>query len=78
LLTLPKQIQTGKVMIETISLDAKTIIVKAKKENDLSDVMDYITKKIKRNQVISFLKFTSSHSVLDTEYNFNREDCHDR
>jgi hypothetical protein len=65
-------------MLETISLDSKTIIVKAKKENDLSDVIDYIAKKIKRNQVISFLKFTATHRVLDTEYKFNREENHDR
>jgi hypothetical protein len=65
-------------MLETISLDSKTIIVRAKKENDLSDVIGYIAQKVKRNQVNSFLKFTSAHRVLDTEFKFNREGCYDR
>jgi hypothetical protein len=65
-------------MLETISLDSKTIIVRANKENDLSEVIDYITQKTKRNQVNSFLKFASAHRVLETEYKFRREDCYDR
>jgi hypothetical protein len=65
-------------MLETISLDSRTIIVKAKKEDDLSDVMNYIAQKTKRNQVNSFLNFASTHRVLDSAYKFNRDDCYDR
>jgi hypothetical protein len=65
-------------MLETISLNSKTIIVKANEENDLSEVINYITQKVKRNQVHSFLKFASTHRVLEAGYKFNRKDCYDR
>jgi hypothetical protein len=65
-------------MLKTISLDSTTIIVKAKKEDDLSDVIDYIAQKNKCNQLNSFLKFASTHRIPDTGYKFNRDDCYDR
>jgi hypothetical protein len=65
-------------MLETISLNSKTIVVKAKRENDLSDVIKYIAQKTKRNQINSFLEFASAHRVLDAGYKFNRDECYDR
>jgi hypothetical protein len=65
-------------MLETISLDSKTIILKANKENDLWEVLDYIAKKSKRSQVDAFLKFAATHKVLDAGYKFNRNSCYDR
>jgi hypothetical protein len=76
-LPLSKQIQTKMVMVETISLDSRTIMVKARKETDLSDVIKHIAQ-TKRNQVNSFLEFASAHRVLEAGYKFNREDCYDR
>jgi hypothetical protein len=65
-------------MLESISLDSKTIILKADRENDLWEVLDYIAKKSKRSQVDAFMEFASTHKVLDAEYKFNRNSCYDR
>jgi hypothetical protein len=65
-------------MLETISLDSKTLIIRADKENDLSDVINYIVQKKKLEHVKSFLKFTSTHRVLEKDYAFNRKNCYDR
>jgi hypothetical protein len=64
-------------MIETISLDSKTIKVKARKGTDLSGVIKYIAQ-TKRNRVNAFLEFASAHRILEAGYKFNREDCYDR
>ncbi|MDR3188297.1 MAG: hypothetical protein LBT94_03825 [Prevotellaceae bacterium] len=65
-------------MLEAISLDPKTIIVRSDKENDLSEIIDYITQKHKRNQADALLRFTATHKALSAAYKFNRENCYDR
>jgi hypothetical protein len=65
-------------MLETVSLDSKTILVRSDREDDLTEIMDYIAKKNKTNKVNAFLKFASAHKVLGAEYKFNRKDCYDR
>jgi hypothetical protein len=67
-----------KVMLKTISLDSKTIVIKANKEDELSDVIDYIAQKTKHDNLSSFLNFASKHRASEAEYKFNREDCYDR
>ena len=66
------------MMLETISLDPRTIIIKADKATDLSDVLDFISKKGKRDSVDSFLKFAAQNRVIEKGYKFNRDDCYDR
>jgi len=65
-------------MLEAISLDSKTIIIKSDKESDISDVIDFISKKDKRNNIDSFLKFASQNRVIEKGYKFSRDACYDR
>jgi hypothetical protein len=65
-------------MLQAISLDPKTIIIKADKESELSAIFDYITRKDRQKNVNTFLKFASENRKIEKEYKFNREDCYDR
>jgi hypothetical protein len=64
-------------MLEAISLDPKTIIVKSDNETDLSEVIDFIAQKEKRANINSLLDFASKHRVIDRNYKFNRDDCYE-
>ena len=66
------------IMLEAISLDAKTIIIRADKASDLSNVIDFISKKDKRANIDSFLKFASQNRVMEKGFKFNRDECYDR
>ena len=44
-------------MVETISLDSKTMLVKSDNESDLSEIMNFIVKNSKITEIDSFLKF---------------------
>ena len=65
-------------MIETISLDPKTVILKSDNEADISEIINLIIKKDKNKKVASFLKFASQNRVVDKDFKFNREECYDR
>ena len=64
-------------MLEAISLDARTIIVKAENASDLSELLAFISKRDKRNNIVSFLKLAAHNRVLEKGYKFNRDDCYD-
>jgi len=66
------------VMLEAISLDARTIIIKADKASELTNVIDFISKKDKRDNINSFLKFASQNRVLEKGFKFSRDECYDR
>jgi hypothetical protein len=72
------KIKTGKIMLQTISLDSKTIVIKADNEDDLSEIFDYVIKKDRQKNVIEFLRFASENRRIEKIYKFNREDCYDR
>jgi hypothetical protein len=63
-------------MCETMTIDARTIIIKTDNEKELSDVIDFITKKDKESNLKSFLDFASSKRKIVKNYKFNREDCY--
>jgi hypothetical protein len=65
-------------MLEAISLDPRTIIIKSDNAKDLSEVIDFIAKKDKKSNIDSFLKFTSQNQKIEKEFKFNRPDCYDR
>ncbi|GHV68857.1 hypothetical protein FACS1894199_16740 [Bacteroidia bacterium] len=65
-------------MLQTISLDPTTLIIKADNEKDLSELFAYVTKKDKQKNVTAFLKFASENRAIGGKYKFNREDCYDR
>ena len=67
-----------KYMVKTITLDSKTILVKSDNENDLSEIINFISKKTKITEIGSFLKFAEENRVDSKNYKFNRSDCYDR
>ena len=65
-------------MLEAITLDSRTMIVRAERESDMSELVDFISRKDKRDNINAFLEFASEQRVVDKEYKFNRDDCYDR
>jgi len=63
-------------MYETLAIDSKTMIIKTDSEKELSDIIDYVSKKDKNNILKSFLNFASSKRKVVKNYKFNREDCY--
>jgi hypothetical protein len=65
-------------MLEAISLDSKTMIIKSDEETDFSEIINFIIQKDKNKEIASFLKFASQNRIVDKNFKFNREDCYDR
>lgn len=65
-------------MLETMSLDAKTLIIKSDNEEDLSRIVEIININDKMNSINSFLDFASKNRVVKKNYKFVRENCYDR
>ena len=63
-------------MCETISIDARTILVKSDSEKELSEIIDFVTKKSKEKAMKSFLAFASSKRKKTENYKFDREECY--
>jgi hypothetical protein len=59
-----------------MTLDSKTIIIKTDNEKELSEIIDFVSKRDKDNNLKSFLKFASSNRKTVKNYKFNREDCY--
>jgi hypothetical protein len=64
-------------ILETLTLDSKTLVIKTDNENDLPEIIDYINQK-DRNNINSFLDFASENRVEVKNYKFNRENCYGR
>ena len=65
-------------MLETITLDSRTLIIKSDNEEDLPKIIDIINQDSKVNNINSFLNFASKNSIIKKDYKFNREDCYGR
>ena len=65
-------------MGQVVQLDATTILIKSDNENDLAEIIDFVSKKDKIEHVRSFLDFASQNKVLSESYQFSREECYDR
>lgn len=65
-------------MIETIVLDARTVILKSDNENDLSEIINRINRESRIENMEAFLKFASKHRIVKKNYKFDREGCYDR
>jgi len=66
------------MMGQVIPLDATTLLIKSDNENDLAEIIDFVSKKDKSNAVQSFLEFASQNRILSKDYQFHREDCYDK
>ena len=64
-------------MIQTISLDSKTVIIKSDNESDLSEIMEFISKKDKKESLDTLLSFAADNRKIEKEYKFNRDECYD-
>jgi hypothetical protein len=65
-------------MIQTVSLDAKTLLIKADHESDLSWVYTCLNKQDKEKNVDELLHFASEHRVIEKDYKFDRNNCYVR
>jgi len=63
-------------MYETMTIDSRTMIIKTDNENELSEIIDFMSKKDKDDNLKLFLKFASSKRKVIKKYKFNREDCY--
>ena len=63
-------------MYETITIDSRTMIIRTDNENELSEIIDFVSKKDKDIILKSFLNFASSKRKVVKNYKFNREDCY--
>jgi hypothetical protein len=65
-------------MLEAISLDSKTMIIKSDEETDFSEIINFIIQKDKNKDIASFLKFAAKNRIVDKKFKFNRDECYDR
>jgi hypothetical protein len=65
-------------MYETMTLDSNTIIVKSDNKKELSDIMEFISKKGKEKSVESLLRLASENRKRVKNYKFIRGECYDR
>jgi hypothetical protein len=65
-------------MLEAISLDPKTMIIKSDEETDFSEIINFIVQKDKNKDIESFFKFAAQNRIADKEFKFNRDECYDR
>jgi len=63
-------------MYETMTIDSTTMIIKTDNEKELSEIIDFVSKKDRDNILKSFLDFAASKRKTVKDYKFNREDCY--
>jgi len=65
-------------MLETMTLDSKTLIIKSDSEDDLPGIIDLLNQKDKNETINSFFNFALQNRIEIKDYKFNREDCYGR
>jgi hypothetical protein len=65
-------------MYETMTLDSNTIIIKSDNKRELSDIIEFISKKDKERNMEALLKLASKNRKRVKNYKFNREECYGR
>jgi hypothetical protein len=63
-------------ILEIMTLDSFTLIIKSDSETDLPEIIGAINQKSKINIINSYLEFASKNRITKREYKFNREDCY--
>jgi hypothetical protein len=63
-------------MGQLVQLDATTLLIKSDNENDMAEIIDFVSKKDKLDHIKSFIKFANENRILGKDYKFNREDCY--
>ncbi|MDR3266439.1 MAG: hypothetical protein LBT24_02600 [Tannerella sp.] len=68
-------------MLQTVSLDTKTLLLKAEHESDMSELLAYLNrtaKEKKENLLNRFLDFAKDNYTTDPSFKFNREEYYDK
>ena len=65
-------------MFQTVSLDSKTILIKADTENDLFEIVEFISKRGKQKSLDTLLNFAAGNKKIEKNYKFDRNECYDR
>jgi hypothetical protein len=68
----------GFYMYETMALDSNTIIIKSDNKKELSDIIEFISKKDKEKNIEALLKLASENRKRVKNYKFSRDECYDR
>jgi pantothenate kinase len=67
-------------MLQSTTLDSRTVIIRADKESDILDLFIYLKQKAKDNKqhlLNRFLDFAKDNYTSDPSFKFNREDYYD-
>ncbi|GHV47297.1 hypothetical protein AGMMS49546_36740 [Spirochaetia bacterium] len=65
-------------MYEAMTLDPNTIIIKSDNRKELSEIIDFISRKDKEKNIESLLKLASENRKIIKDYKFNRDECYVR
>jgi hypothetical protein len=65
-------------MYETMTLDSNTIIVKSDSKKELSDIIEFISKKDKEKNMEALLRLASESRKRVNNYKFSREECYEK
>jgi hypothetical protein len=68
----------GFYMYETMTLDSNTIIIRSDNKKELSDIIEFISKRDKEKNIETLLKLASENRKRVKNYKFSREECYDR
>ena len=63
-------------MVQTISLDSKTLIIKSDNETELSDIIRFINQRKKQDTINDFLKFAAKNRKIEKDFKFDRNECY--
>jgi hypothetical protein len=64
-------------MLEVISVDTKTMVIKSDNETDFSEIINFGVQKNRKKDVSDFLEFAAKNRITDKEFKFNRSECYD-
>jgi hypothetical protein len=59
-------------MLETISVDTKTMVIKSDNDADFSEIINFVVQKNRKKDVADFLRFAAKNRITDAEFKFNR------
>jgi hypothetical protein len=65
-------------MYETVALNSRTLIIKSDNDQEFSDIIDFVSRKDRTENIHSLLKFASENRKIIKDFKFNREECYDR
>jgi hypothetical protein len=65
-------------MYETMTLDSNTIIVKSDSKKELSDIIEFISKRDNEKNMEALLRLASESRKRVKNYKFSREECYER